>query len=615
MMISGRRRWLGITVGLGLTAACMFEPCRNRLIQSIATPIVGESIQFDSLAYHRKGNLIEIKHLVMSDSSPFKTVQMVAGRAAAKMDGPMLLEKRFHLAKVRLDDCYLQVNHRVPVVADDTDGGEGQQAHFPKWKSELDGVITKASWDAMQADCDAFPLADSLERDLDSKVRSWLVRSQQILLHAGQLADNVQSTTNPLRNANEIRQHLKMLEDLDAEQAALEKQLLTMDSLVAKKLTEIRDTSAQDLDAFRSRTEQRCKSLSDSFAQAVVQQWSQRLANRHLSFLDAAESLIRLPQTIKHPFTMDVRGSDASTPVVYMPEVTLQGRLMDSGSESVFQAKGVYEQTQGMDFLPHARTNWSIQTHHENMVTDLKLASGITSRKWSLISQSNYIGGAKAPDSQRTEIEVTGDDGLFQLEVDSLDGFTSGHGKINLMALDKFVAMDCPINQELVGSALDAAWEKKNSGDASVEQAMEQAALPNLTNRELAEAETDPSGVPQAEMSKASWVAFAVTVQGGETSLNLQGDIPDAVVAAIAQSLIERIELRRQQTEATYSERLDTRCGDFEVKLTGVVTEGRQTMARHRELLADVRGKLHKRIETDSSFEYARAYLRESLRR
>ncbi len=520
MMISGRRRWLGLTVGLGLTAACIFEPCRNRLIQSIASPIMGESIQFDSLAYHRKANLIEIKHLVMSDNSPFKTVQMVAGRAAAKMDGPMLLEKRFHLAKVRLDDCYLQVNHPASVTGDTMDGSIGQPGHVPKWQSELDGVLTKATWDAMQADCDAFPLADSLERDLDSKVRSWLVRSQQILLHAGQLADNVQSTTNPLRNANEIRQHLKMLEDLDAEQAALEKQLLSMDSQVAKKLIEIRDISAKDLASFRNRTEQRCKSLSNSFAKAVIQQWSEWLANRHLSFLDAADSLIRLPQTMKHPFTMDVRGSEASTPVVYMPEVMVQGRLMDSGNESVFQAKGAYEQTQGMDYLPHAKTSWSIQSRQENMVTDLKLTSGITSRKWSLISQSDYTDGSMSPDSMRTEIDFTGDDGVFQLEVDSLEGFTSGYGKINLMALDKFASLDCPINQQLVGCTLEAV-RNKSSVDASGEQVMEKAVSPDVMNREWTEEATDPAGL--AEESKHSWMAFAVTIQGGETSLNLQG--------------------------------------------------------------------------------------------
>jgi hypothetical protein len=533
--------------------------------------------------YHRKSQTLEVRDFRTNVSDGTTRIQLCSASTFMKAELPTLLDKRLIAPKVKLDDCTISLTPRTPVPSPILTPATVAAGMVQPWKSRLDLLLTSIEWQKIREECQSLVAADDFAAELDDKMRRWLLRSQQILVHAGQLSQTVQSVNNPLRHANEIRQHLRLLEELAGEQVGLEKQFAAVDSLIAKKISELRSLGQQDAAGLIQKTERRSGEIEAEVANKAVTEWALCIATQHFEYAQATRMILPMPKQLSKPFDMNVRYLGKNASIVSLPMIQVNGKLRSPSNETIFQATGSYDQVQGLDYCLHGKADWTIDCSSRVTASVIHLTSGQQDPNWQIKSTALATSSSQ-PDASdnwqpdalaRTSPPDASPIPLFSMQADLTDSDWSGIVKINIAGTSQLIRLPCSINADL---AVDESLVGVTSSDAV-------------------------------------WVEMELTGESGVTKLTLREPLSSDFVTRISAPIRAKIEAKRQVTEASLASELDNKCNRLSSHLKSSFAEGKQTLAKHRELLASVRSELKERIETDQNFEYARAYLRESISR
>ncbi len=550
MMLSPRRFWCVVCLGAVATGGMLIEPVKQFAKRHAIEYTFGGNVSAANFQWHRHQELLEVNELKATQNDDALQVAATAEVALVKLDMPTLLDKRFVSSKIKLQNVQIELASltvkKPPTKIVDS------------WQNSLEKVMVGFQWENLRADCEALLKSDSVLNELDNRMRSWLLRSQQIMFHGDQLTRTIQTHTNPLRQQIEIRNQLAQLVQLRLEQDNLQKQFGNVNSILAIQLKEIQSLGDQDIAAIRTKCEAKAMSLRSLAAEQMVFEWAKQLITPQLQLSQSCATLFQSAARA-NPYDVNVRKQLTATPLLSLSDIVADGFLFDSIKRIPFSAKGEYSTVEKSDYRLGRSTDWEVQLDADRITTQLHIASGELDGAWDIKS-------------------------------------TSGEGKADLA--------DCEMMLTLEGSLSG----RELSGKARMNLGMHRTftKLPCTGNADLAVAETlsDPKTLDAA--LNEDWIEFTLSGSAFEPQVALVSTLPTEFTNTITESIQKRLETQRMDSESKLKIALSVKTEELSKQLELLVKSGQQTLSQQRDALTAMHRELEKSLQSNEGFEYAR---------
>lgn len=576
MTFSSRRFWCALGLAMCLIGSMLVPSLKSRMMRAVSSRALGTEMEFDGLHYHRKSQILELTKFKATTFDSGREVRLETPRAWMRLSLTPLIDKHLHLSKVILQDSQVYLSE-MPVVDTSRDASEA-------WTERFRRALSSVQWDILREQAQSLVMADEADADMDANMRRWLLRSKQILYHASQLARNIQGFTNPLRHSNEIRDQLRQIEELSAEQLELERKYSRISGLVDQKLQELRTSRDKDLQLFRQSSTERVAQAGQVAAEQVAARWAQFLLNEQLDFSRAAGGLLGDPEQNGLPYSLNVRGARKQQALIDCPNIKLTGTLIAPLHQTRFEAEAEYKLTQGMDYRSHRQSTVTVQYHGLTHHAEMKLTSGKLSSGWTMESSCHApamnMSSASSSAAASSEGELTPEMPPAQARtLCRIAGSTEaekveGTVKLNVAAFDELCALPCNANADL-------------------------SAQPGS----------------QSLSSDVCWVEFAYHLDRSAISLVRQTELPPEFVAAVTSVLRQRIDQQRLSSESELDQEFNRKCDAMRSRVQRAAVDGTKLLALDRAALVEVRNKLNEALERDESYEYARSLARPNTTR
>jgi hypothetical protein len=477
---------------------------------------------------------------------------------------PTLIDKRFvssrvKLQGVRIELTSLQVQKPTPTIT-------------KPWQQALAEVVSALHWENLRDDCEALLKSENILNELDERMRGWLLRSQQILVHADQLTQAIQAYSNPLRHQNEIRSQLAQIEQLRREQDNLHKQFTGVNALLASQLKEVQALGERDIAAIRTRCGTRATSLQNLAAEQIVSEWAKQLVFRQLRLSLSIATLLQVNNR-SNPFNVNVRSDDPRLPLISLSGIEADGLLSDSLKSLPFTAKGEYSAVHKAGYQLARKSDWTIQFDADHIATLLNLASVEEDSSWHVNSRSSESNS----NLESTSGTLLGDvqnantfDGATMLELDaSISGRRlRGKARMNLGMYRAFAKIPCTGNADLSAT--------------------------ELTN------DSTPAEINEP------WIEFNLSGSAHEPLITLDSRLPSEFIDTVTDRIRKRLETQCVDSESKHKLALDTKIAELSQRLELVARNGQQTVAKQREALTAMHRELEQNLQSREGIEYAR---------
>lgn len=328
--MSARRAWWTVVLCLALLAVALIKPLRAIPERWCFAMLVGDQATVSSLSLHSKLDVLELRDLHVKLARDTNSLTLDAPQVFAKFDRTELLDKRLHVYRLRMKDTTLQLKENVSLVP--------WQPKTP-WQQELRQLSTTLGWAVFQQQSDALLATTTLSQTWDDRVRRWMMRSQQIVVHAKQITSEISQFTNPLRHADEIRRQLTLLEQLASEQTEIQNQIKSAPSALQTDIERLKPLRDSDLAGFTASLDRRCDSLNDSLVQQQVERQLHELWAAHAPLATVSTMLITSQDRYQSPYNQNIRELKHTTPFVGVDEVAIEG-MFEATEKYPFKATG-----------------------------------------------------------------------------------------------------------------------------------------------------------------------------------------------------------------------------------------------------------------------------------
>lgn len=528
----------------------LIEPVKQYAKRCAIQYAFGANLSAKDFKLHLQQELLEVNDLRATQADDCALVEVTTGLALVKLDMPTLLDKRFVSSRVKLQDV------RIQLTSLSVQKPTGSVAK--PWQKSLEEALVAFQWDSLRDDCEALLKSDTVLRDLEEKMRAWLLRSQQIMFHGDQLTRTIQGFSNPLRHQNEIRGHLSQMEQLQAEQHSLQRQFSGVNKILDSQLNEIRSIGERDLTAMRARTDARMKSLQVLTAEQLVSDWAKQLTTRQMQLSQSVATLLQSP-TRFNPYDVDVRSPLAKAPLLSLSGIAADGFLIDSTKQFPFSATGEYTLDQQSDRRIGRQTDWEIHLEADQVMSQLKLVSNEDKTVWQITSKSSD--GESIAENGAAMLE-------FQACISGRD--LAGKARLNLGEYRALTKLPCSGNADLTAVAANGVAKE----------------------------------VPQVE---EQWIEFTVSGTPLQPTVTLASDLPADFITTITRGIQERLDVQRADSEAKLKVALNSKIEAITKQLDSVAKNGLQTLSQQREALAAMQHDLEQTLQSRDGIEYARA--------
>lgn len=550
MMLSPRRFWCVVCLGALVVGGFFFEPIQQYAQQFAIQYAFGGNLSAANFRLHRQQELLEVNEIRASQADDAGQVDMTVERALIKVDMPTLLDKRLVSSRVKLQGVQIELAS-LPVQKPAI---QSSIANVVPWQDSLQKVISAFQWEHLRSDCEALLKSDSVLNELESRMRGWLLRSQQIMFHGDQLTKTIQSYSNPLRHQNEIRSQLSQIEKLRAEQDNLQMQFSGVHATLASHLKEIQALGEQELATMHSLCEAKAAPLRNSTAEQIVCEWANQLVQQQLQFTQSFATLLQA-ETRTNPYDVNVRNPNARTPQLTMSEISADGILCCTTQRLPFTAKGEYTAIQRVDYHLGRTTDWAIEFEADQVATKLQIASGELASVWNLKSTST--------ESTQAATNAT----MLELEASLSGRNLSGKARMNLGMYRAFSKLPCKGNADL--------------------------------------ADTKSPG-PSTTSLDDQWVEFSLSGLASDPQVVLTSSLPTEFTDTVTNSIQKRIETQLIDSESKLKIAINAKIDELSSQLSMTANNGQQTVAKQRDVLAAMHRELEQNLQSREGFEYAR---------
>ncbi len=562
MMLSSKRLWCALLIAVMLVGGLLFEPVQKFAKWSAIEYASGGSMSAANVHFHRQQEVLELDDLHTSQTDDASQVHLTAERALVKLDMPTLLDKRLLSPRVKLQGVRIELAS-LPI-------NQPASTATVSWQQKLDEVLTAFRWDSLREDCEALLKSDNVLNEFDERMRSWLLRSQQIMFHGDQLSRTIQGYSNPLRHQNDIRNQLAQLEQLRSEQEVIQKQFNGINAILAGQVKSIQSLSDSDVQSFRLKCERKAMSLRTLTAEQTVIEWAKELIVKQVR-LGHSVALLLPSESRTNPYNVDVRPSSTRTAAISISGIEADGILTDSLNSIPFTAAGEYSTVQRADYMLDRQTAWEFDLNSRAVDTHLALASGEGNSKWRLKSTSSEsIADTGSAPMLSTDGNPNTDFTLTMLEMDaSLSGREiTGKARMNIGRYSAFIKLPCKCNADL-----------------------------SIENQSLSKI---------AGASPENWIEFNVVGSITDPSISLAGSLPAEFTNELTKGIQQRLEAERIDTEAKLKTALDAKIEALTKQVELAAKDGLQAIGKQRETLTAMYQELEQSLQSREGFEYAR---------
>jgi hypothetical protein len=409
-------------------------------------------------------------------------------------------------------------------------------------------------WEKIQSECDSLLAAEDMLQELDAKIQRWLVRSQQIVLHATQLTQSIQLLANPLRERGEVYRQLQTLEELTLEQAAFESQLPQLETLLAEKLAELESTHDKDVERLRKQVGRKGDAVRVAAAEQLVLDWATQFWSEQACFGQVA-SLLSTEPSSDIPWDIDVRNLRRSRELLSFTNVELTGVLNCRSHTLDFAARADLTVEQNGQHHPRRRSLMEIDFKSGAMNTSLSLVLGTEAVQGSeqQPADSNsamFISHLTSKTLSESSAEV------FAADVVQTTSGLTGTVKLNVAQLDALQGLKSGMAEEL-----------------------------NVF-----------SGSPSSSVEvEPQWIEFDVIgASFHDNRCILRGELPVKAVESMTLSVTHSLEASRLAYEQQLEAQVTTKREEIRSRIEKNTELAQQRLAEHRSSLVSMRSDLEK---------------------
>ncbi len=571
MRLSSRRIWCALLFLLLLIGGMLIDPVGRAAKQFAVKSAFGSHVSIEDVTFHRKQELLEIENLTSEYVANASLVSVSAQHALVKLDTPNLVGKRFLGTKAKLQGVRVELASLT--------------ASPPKAKPKssfdktLDALLATLDWDTWKSDCDALLTAEDVLQELDAKMRGWLMRSQQIMFHADQLTQSVQSYSNPLRHVSTIRSQLNQIEQLRVEQTSLQQQFKTMNGTLLQQVSVIQAASDRDVVALRTKTNRGSESLRADLAEQLVLEWTRQLLDHQSRFTHSM--MVVFDSRGANPLNLNVRDTSRNPSLFDLSNIEVDGEFICDHESVSFGALGEYKWMQQSDYSVVPQTKWTVQLREANVGLQIEIASSADSESWQMLGTAFEPRQSDMSPSNRSSVtEVAdmlyqtalGDTKIFEVNATITGSTMHGTAKLDVSQIDVLKKLPCAGNADLV------TWNNSKSED--------------LLN--------------SAIEAGSQWIAFELAGTATEPQLVLKSELPKVFVDALTESIQRRIEQQRSESEAKLVAAVTDKIDAIKLDIQGLMEKGQQTVSQQQAALADMQSQLELNLQSRDGYEYAR---------
>ena len=576
MRLSSRRIWCALLLLLVLISCMLVDPIARGAKQLAVRCIYGGTISVDDYTFHRKQELLEIDSLNSAHVSGLLQVNLATDRALIKIETPDLVDKRLISPKSKLEGVRLELVSFEPAP---------NAANAPtvtgNFRDSVNAVLTTLRWDVLRADCEALLTADDVLKELDSKLRSWMLRSQQIMFHADQLTTSVETFSNPLRHAAEIRNRMKQLEQLRSEQTTLQQQFQGLNETVAQQVSLIQSANKRDIDSLRAKTQRESDTLRNAAAEQLVRQWTLELLDAQCK-LAQSMSIVFEASSGHNPLNVNVRDSAKQSSLVSMQNIETNGTFVYDNKDIGFSGLGEYQLMQKPSFAIEPQTAWTLNFRDQSTATQVMLNSQAYSNEWTMLgSVCESARDDQSPshrdlntDSESSLIVGSTDtaERIFEINAKLSGSNLAGIAKLNASKLDVLKQLPCACNADL--KAIGSTQESVTVGSAFD--------------------------------SDEQWIEMALSGTAIAPQIELKESLPKALVDALTERIQSQLEQQRIDSESKLAAELESKVTSLKSTVDALVEQGLQNVVKQQATLADMQSQLEQNLQSRESYEYAR---------
>ncbi len=572
MRLTSRRLWCALLLLACLLAATLTDPIARRAKQLAVRYAFDGQIAVSNVYLHRKQEMLEIDDLSSVHVADDAQVNVSSKCTLIKLDMSNLLDKRLISSKAKMHGLRIELTS-LPTAT--VDAGTPPQS----LQTAIDDLIVNFQWDAIKADCEALLTADDLLKELDAKVRGWLMRSQQIMFHADQLTSSIQNFTNPLRDMTDLRTQLKQVEQLRSEQDSLQKQFNSLAIILPDLSQEIQAASVRDVTSLRAKSNRQTDALRSQLAEQMVHLWTSHLLNRQRK-LTQSLAIVFNNAPSGNPFNVDVRDLAISPSVIRMSGIEADGVFVEPNHSVAFIATGELALSQQVNFQLVPQTSWSIQYQESNVGTDLNLASLPENGAWKIRAAAHACElETMSPSDRRTTstslsnamAKMQEQAKLFTVDAMLSNLELSGTAKLNVLELDALKKLPCACNADFASTKF-ANGLANTSNDLDVEQ----------------------------------WIEFELSGSLLNPRVTLTSELPRELINGLTEEIQRQMETQRTACETQLAVEVESKLSELKASLERSVQQAQQTVSKQQETLSDMHSKLEQSLQSRENYEYAR---------
>ncbi len=601
MMLSSRRVWCGLFVCLLAVISVFIRPVRDQAAQLALRYSTGADVGFAEFKLHPRAQLVELRKFRTYARNDSHDLRMTAEQAILLVDFPKVLDKQLLASKVKLKNVEISVEDVLP-----SPPLSAALQPTSNWKSCMDTLAASMQWEKMRQECDSLLAADDILKELESKMQRWLLRSQQILLHASQLTQSIQAFTNPLRHTVEIRRQMQLLIDLAREQTVLEEQLSGVNASLTHQLEALQAAYGKDVVRLRSTSEEQLSALKIAAAEQVIHALASELWSDQAALGQAIQMLLQ-PHLKTCPFNLDVRKLSRDATLVSLSGIDVDGKLTSHSREINFQAKGILSVGQSANYRTTRDSAWKIEFQKPQRLTSMDLRLNSQQANWNLKSSCESITDVPSPliSPKRVEMSQRSSHGAVHAtsaNSDALGADAAEEDAERTLGEANLFPSKAPMQIFTIDAIMS---ESRLSGSARLNLAA-MAILASIPCHAIAELQLDSYSFSGLTVDSEEWIAFELRGDWDNSQLALASPLPHAFVERLTRTAIEPFESARANNEQQLKKEFALRSIEIQQQIEGKVSLAKQTLAKHRESLSEMRNELENALQYREGYEYAR---------
>ncbi len=237
MLISKRRLKWSVLACLFASVLMLFQPTRSWLQRVLVTGLLGAEWSVAELILHSEHSIVEARNLSWQRKTGSRQFVFESKRSWFAIDGVGLVDRRFLLPKVVLQDA------RLELVELNT---QTSKLPTPAWKQQLASLVSRVEWESVRKNLDSLTLTSEINLNWNQRIERWVNRSREIVEEANRLESQVVALNNPLRFEEVIRLKLAKLEELAVEQKLVAQQFESVDLQLEQETQKVVASLARD---------------------------------------------------------------------------------------------------------------------------------------------------------------------------------------------------------------------------------------------------------------------------------------------------------------------------------------------------------------------------------